>query len=200
MIAWDLAAARALGRLHRLGVVHRNVKPANLHLGDDGRLRLLDLGVALSGSEPAEQRDLHAGTPSYMSPERWDNAPASAGSDLFALGVTLYQLLTGLLPYGSVGACPTFRTVLNPAMTSLGKSVGSPWVQGGLRPGKAITVPKRTVVLRPTAAWLEPAAREAIINLGDRATIARLALAIGRPRDQDQSAALHCRPRPKDRM
>ena len=102
VIGWGLAAARALGRLHRLGVVHRDVKPANLHLGDDGKLRLLDLGVALSGSEPAEQRELHAGTPSYMSPELWDDAPASARSDLFALGVTLYQLLTGHLPYGEI--------------------------------------------------------------------------------------------------
>ena len=102
VIGWGLAAAHALGRLHRLGVVHRDVKPANLHLGDDGQLRLLDLGVALSGSEPAEQRDLHAGTPSYMSPELWDEAPASAQSDLFALGVTLYQLLTGHLPYGEI--------------------------------------------------------------------------------------------------
>jgi serine/threonine protein phosphatase PrpC len=102
VIDWGLAAARALGRLHRLGVVHRDVKPANLHLGDDGRLRLLDLGVALSGSEPAEQRDLHAGTPSFMSPELWENVSASPQSDLFALGVTLYQLLTGHLPYGEI--------------------------------------------------------------------------------------------------
>ena len=102
VVAWGRAAARALGRLHRLGVVHRDVKPGNLHLGDDGRLRLLDLGVALSGSEPAEQRDLHAGTPSYMNPELWDDAPADARTDLYALGVTLYQLLTGHLPYGEI--------------------------------------------------------------------------------------------------
>jgi serine/threonine protein phosphatase PrpC len=102
VVAWGLTAARSLGSLHRLGVVHRDVKPANLHLGDDGQLRLLDLGVALSGNETAEQRDLHAGTPSYMNPELWDGAPADAGSDLFALGVTLYQLLTGHLPYGEI--------------------------------------------------------------------------------------------------
>ncbi len=102
VIGWGRAAARALGRLHRLGVIHRDVKPANLHLGDDGRLRLLDLGVALSGNEPAELRALHAGTPSYMNPELWDDAPASPQSDLFALGVTLYQLLTGHLPYGEI--------------------------------------------------------------------------------------------------
>jgi serine/threonine protein phosphatase PrpC len=102
IVGWGIGAARALGRLHRLGVVHRDVKPGNLHLGDDGQLRLLDLGVALSGSEPAEQRELHAGTPSYMNPELWDNAPATAQGDLFALGVTLYQLLTGHLPYGEI--------------------------------------------------------------------------------------------------
>ncbi len=102
VIAWGAAAAQALGHLHRLGVVHRDVKPANLHLGDDAQLRLLDLGVAVSGHESAEQRHLHAGTPSYMVPEAWDGAPADAKSDLFALGVTLYSLLTGHLPYGEV--------------------------------------------------------------------------------------------------
>ncbi|MFT4191611.1 MAG: bifunctional protein-serine/threonine kinase/phosphatase [Comamonas sp.] len=98
-------AARVLGALHRQGVVHRDVKPANLHLGPDGVLRLLDLGVALTGREPAAVRALHAGTPSYVNPEQWDDPPAvaDAGSDLFALGVTLYQLLTGgRLPYGEV--------------------------------------------------------------------------------------------------
>jgi serine/threonine protein kinase len=82
--------------------VHRDVKPGNLHLGDDGHLRLLDLGVALSGHEPVEQRDLHAGTPSYMNPELWDDEPVDAQTDLFALGVTLYQVLTGHLPYGEI--------------------------------------------------------------------------------------------------
>ncbi|HEX6707998.1 MAG TPA: bifunctional protein-serine/threonine kinase/phosphatase [Albitalea sp.] len=100
-----LAVARALGRLHRHGVIHRDLKPANLHLGDDGQWRVLDLGVAVSGSEPKALRTLHAGTPSYMNPEQWsgdEHVPADAGSDLFALGVTLYQWLTGRLPYGEV--------------------------------------------------------------------------------------------------
>ena len=102
VVAWVLAAAHALARLHRLGVVHRDVKPGNLHLGEDGQLRLLDLGVALSGNEPFEQRDLHAGTPSYMNPELWSDEPVDAGTDLFALGATLYQLLTGHLPFGEI--------------------------------------------------------------------------------------------------
>lgn len=114
----DLATQvlQALGRLHRQSVVHRDLKPANLHLGTDGVLRLLDLGVALSGREPESMRRLHAGTPSYVNPEQWgfslrsgrvdtDVPPEDpdAQSDLFALGVTLYQLLTdGKLPYGEV--------------------------------------------------------------------------------------------------
>lgn len=109
VVAWSLAAARSIGKLHRLGVVHRDIKPANLHLGDDGQLRLLDLGVALSGNEPAEQRSLHAGTPSYMNPELWDDEPVDAQTDLFALGVTLYQLLTGHLPFGDIEPYQTAR-------------------------------------------------------------------------------------------
>ncbi len=102
---------KALGRLHRQGVIHRDIKPANLHQGEDGVLRLLDLGVALSGREPQALRELHAGTPSYINPEQWGwsvhggEAAAqtpNAQSDLFALGVTLYQLLTHKLPYGEV--------------------------------------------------------------------------------------------------
>ncbi|HSI52182.1 MAG TPA: protein kinase [Ideonella sp.] len=105
-VAELLAAAQAwaeiLSRLHRQGVIHRDVKPDNLHLGDDGQWRLLDLGVAVSGRESAAQRELHAGTPSYMNPEQWQDGVADAGSDLFALGVTLYRWLTGRLPYGEV--------------------------------------------------------------------------------------------------
>ena len=121
VVSLALQGLKALGRLHRQSVVHRDVKPANLHQGDDGVLRLLDLGVALSGREPAAMRQLHAGTPSYVNPEQWgyngkvtsaggksgtvdDNAQElpDAQSDLFAMGVTLYQLLTGKLPYGEV--------------------------------------------------------------------------------------------------
>ncbi len=101
-----VAIAQALGRLHRQSVIHRDIKPANLHLGDDGRWRILDLGVALSGLEPAATRSLHAGTPSYMNPEQWSDehtlAAADSLSDLFALGATLYQWLTGRLPYGEI--------------------------------------------------------------------------------------------------
>jgi serine/threonine protein phosphatase PrpC len=114
-----IAAAKALGRLHRHGVVHRDVKPGNLHLGDDGQWRVLDLGVAVSGQEPAAVRQLHAGTPSYMNPEQWaEGGQADAASDLFALGVTLYQALTGKLPYGEIEPYQTARYRRDPQAPS----------------------------------------------------------------------------------
>jgi serine/threonine protein kinase len=119
-------ALKALGRLHRQGVIHRDIKPANLHLGADAVLRVLDLGVAISGSEPESTRLLHAGTPSYINPEQFgysvhgdsDEQPANAQSDLYALGVTLYQMLTGKLPYGEVLPYQTGRYFRDPTPPS----------------------------------------------------------------------------------
>ena len=111
VLSLAIQTVKALGRLHQQCVIHRDIKPANLHQGEDGVLRVLDLGVALSGREPAALRKLHAGTPSYVNPEQWGfgagtaDAPEElpdAQSDLFALGITLYQLLTHRLPYGDV--------------------------------------------------------------------------------------------------
>jgi serine/threonine protein phosphatase PrpC len=119
VVAGALEVARALGRLHRHGVIHRDIKPANLHLGEDGQWRILDLGVALSGREPASQRVLHAGTPSYMNPEQWEEGgSADAGSDLFALGATLYRWLTGRLPYGEIEPYQTGRYRRDPVPPS----------------------------------------------------------------------------------
>ncbi|WP_395700640.1 protein kinase domain-containing protein [Aquabacterium sp.] len=117
-----IAITRALGRLHRQRVIHRDVKPGNLHLAEDGQWRLLDLGVAVSGNEPAAVRSLHAGTPSYMNPEQWaageEGSAADAMSDLYALGVTLYRWLTGRLPYGEVEPYQTARFRRDPQAPS----------------------------------------------------------------------------------
>lgn len=105
--AADLATRvlKALTVLHRLGIIHRDIKPENVHLGADGRLRLLDLGVAAAdGHEGTETfgEINNPGTPSYMAPELHAGGTASEASDLYAIGVTLYQLLTRKYPYGEI--------------------------------------------------------------------------------------------------
>lgn len=92
---------RALGALHRLHVIHRDIKTDNIHLGADGVLRILDLGVAChdNGRENAVR---NPGTPSYMAPELLRGEPATVQSDLYAAGVTLYQLLSQQYPYGEI--------------------------------------------------------------------------------------------------
>ena len=94
--------AKGLGALHRLNIVHRDIKPANLHQDDDGKLRILDLGVAISPGTSGVQPAGNPGTPSFMAPELFAGETANAQSDLYAAGITLYHLLTRRYPYGEV--------------------------------------------------------------------------------------------------
>lgn len=122
VVAGATMLVRALGHLHQHGVIHRDIKPDNLHLGDDGQWRILDLGAALSGKEPEAVRLLHAGTPSYMNPELWSDDPqqarATSAGDLFAMGVSLYVWLTGRLPYGEIEPYQTGRYRRDPQAPS----------------------------------------------------------------------------------
>ncbi len=93
---------KGLAVLHRLNIVHRDIKPGNIHMGEDGRLRILDLGVSLSINADAAQAKNTPGTPSFMAPELFGGATASVQSDLYAAGVTLYHLLTRKYPYGEI--------------------------------------------------------------------------------------------------
>lgn len=92
---------RALGALHRLHVIHRDIKPDNVHLGSDNVLRILDLGVAWHANSQEKQAN-NPGTPSFMAPELLRGEQATVQSDLYAAGVTLYFLLSGQYPYGEI--------------------------------------------------------------------------------------------------
>ena len=93
---------KGLAALHRLDIVHRDLKPANLHVDGDGKLRILDLGVARCPTLDVREDYAQPGTPSFMAPELFDGAEASVRSDLYAVGATLYHLLTRRYPYGEI--------------------------------------------------------------------------------------------------
>ncbi len=118
------AIAAALAEAHRGGVLHRDLKPENVVIGRDGRLRVVDFGLAkllpasdrdsnpagpgepdpIADEAPPLQSDGRhvAGTPAYMAPEQWDGNDADESTDIWALGTILYELVTGHRPYHEI--------------------------------------------------------------------------------------------------
>jgi serine/threonine protein phosphatase PrpC len=99
-IAQAVRLTRAVAALHRLGIVHRDIKPKNVILTADGGLRLIDLGVARLPRVEDFHGDEIPGTPGFMAPEQFDGHAGDELTDQFALGVTLCCWLTGKGPFG----------------------------------------------------------------------------------------------------
>ncbi|MGL6289091.1 MAG: serine/threonine-protein kinase, partial [Silanimonas sp.] len=122
-------AAQGLAAAHARGLVHRDIKPANLLLGSNGVLKIADFGIARA------QRDASArltgtgdviGTPGYLSPEACLGHPIDARTDLFALGIVLYELVSGRLPFEADSPFKTMQQVVQepmPELASLGVEV-----------------------------------------------------------------------------
>ncbi len=141
-IALSLAVqvAGALGAAHSLGFIHRDVKPANIFVSggspDSWTIKLLDLGIAaqLSTATGLTQGGGFFGSVSYMSPEQILGKPLSAGSDIWQLGVTLFEMVTGYLPFEAAGTFETMTAIVN--------------AEVGLRDGQALPPPVSTFLKR----------------------------------------------------
>ena len=120
-------AAIALNAAHEAGVVHRDVKPANIVVDEDGYARLTDFGISRATSEaPLTQTGEILGTPHYLSPEQAMGQPAGPPSDVYALAVVGYELLTGKRPFAGESMVTTALAHVSQPAPPLPASVPEP--------------------------------------------------------------------------
>jgi serine/threonine protein kinase len=108
--------AGALDYSHQRGIVHRDIKPSNIMLTRDGQIKITDFGIARIEDPTAPQMTQAGeilGTPNYMSPEQVRGEPVDGRSDLYSLGVILYELSTGRRPYAAKNLAAIFHAILN---------------------------------------------------------------------------------------
>jgi serine/threonine protein phosphatase PrpC len=129
--------ARGAGALHRVGIIHRDIKPDNVILEAEGSLKLIDLGVVrVPGMEDFPPEDI-PGTPAYMAPEMFAGEPGNEATDIYALGVTLFRAFTGEFPYGNSDATDRPRRDRPKPLSALRPDLPA-WLQGAL--GRAIAI------------------------------------------------------------
>jgi serine/threonine protein kinase/Tol biopolymer transport system component len=99
-VDYALQVSKGLAKAHRQGIVHRDIKPANLMVTGDGVVKILDFGIAkLAGEAGLTRTGSTLGTPAYMSPEQMRGTEVDGRTDLWALGVVMYEMVTGRRPF-----------------------------------------------------------------------------------------------------
>jgi len=164
--------ARGVVALHRLEIVHRDIKPDNVILTEDGGLKLIDLGVARLPRIDEFAGDEAPGTPSFMAPELFDGVPANAASDQYALGVTLYRMFTRRYPYGEIEpfSRPRFD---RPVAPSRHRPDMPGWLEMAILRAVAVDPAKRFGDVIELVQTLEGGAARAIRPVGHRPLIER---------------------------
>src|SRR4026209_841626 len=98
-ISYTRQVLAALRYAHRNGIVHRDIKPHNVLVDNEGRVKVADFGIARAGTSQMTEAGSIIGTAQYLSPEQAKGAPVDQTSDLYSVGVVLYELLTGVVPF-----------------------------------------------------------------------------------------------------
>ena len=111
-IAFTLEILDALRFAHRHGIIHRDVKPHNILIGGE-RLKVTDFGIARAGASQMTEAGSIMGTAQYLSPEQARGAPVTASSDLYSVGIVLYEMLTGKVPFSGDSAIEIAMKHLN---------------------------------------------------------------------------------------
>jgi len=122
-LEYGIHIAQALGAAHAKGICHRDVKPENVFITSDGRVKLLDFGLvklqepkpAAGSEDPTAEHEAGAvhGTPAYMSPEQAVGAPVDSRTDLFSLGLVVFEMFTGARPFRRGSTVETIRALLS---------------------------------------------------------------------------------------